>query len=249
MPKSLHLSLLILSCLAISLAASLVAAAPENRVFELAHQRAELVIPQLRALYGSAIRLSAHGQNLVVRAEPDTLSELDALLQALDQPPRQVKLSVRHRTTAKPNGRDRYSPGVYSTGRDSTRSLTVQDQEIARIASGRIARLPVAARGGWSPSVLLDQVEIKSGFLVQPSVISNDQVELRVTAIQDGPLRGRGDYNTADLTTIRRVRSGEWVELGEEHQRRSARGSSRVYGSQLHDNRLWEVRVEVLPVP
>ncbi|NBC49533.1 MAG: hypothetical protein GVY22_16485 [Gammaproteobacteria bacterium] len=245
MPKPLRL----LAGLVLCLCAGLAASALENRVFELEHQRADAVVPQLQDLYGGEIQLSATGQTLVVRAQSERLSEIETLLQRIDRPPRQVQLSLRHRSTAKPSGRDRYSAGVYSTGRDSTRSVTVLDGQVAQISSGRIARVPIAERGGWSPAVLLEEIKMTSGFLIQPSVISNDQVELRITAVQDGPLRGRGDYETADLTTVRRVRSGEWVELGEEHQRRSARGTNRVYGSQLHDNRLWEVKVDVLPAP
>lgn len=243
MPKPLRL----LAGLILCLYATLAAGALENRVFELENRRADEVIPQLRDLYGSEIQLSAMGQTLVVRAKPARLSEIETLLRQIDRPPRQVRLSLRHRSTAKPDGSDRYSAGVYSSGRDSTRSVTVLDQQVAQISSGQIARLPVAERGGWSPAVLLEEVEMTSGFLVQPSVLSDDQVELQITAVRDEPLRGRRDYDTADITTVRRVRSGEWVTLGEEHQRRSTRGTSRLFGSQLHDNRLWEVKAEVLP--
>lgn len=245
MPKPLRL----LAGLVLCLSASLAASALENRVFELEHRRPDEVAPQLEDLYGSEIQLSTTGQTLIVRAKSERLSEIETLLRQLDRPRRQLQLSLRHRSTATPGGRDRYSAGVYSTGRDSTHSVTILDEQVAQISSGRIARVPIAERGGWSPALLLEEIEMTSGFLVRPSVLSDDQVDLQITAIQDRPLRGRGDYETAGLTTVRRVRSGEWVTLGDEHERRSPRGTSRVYGSQLHGNRLWEVKVEVLPEP
>lgn len=245
MQKPLHLLVSLIMCLCASMAVG----AAENRVFELEHRRASDIIPQLRDLYGSEPRLSANGQSLVVRAEPEQLSEIETLLQRIDQPPRQVRLSLRHSSVANSNSREGYSSRSYSTGRDSTRHITVQDQQFALISSGQITRLPVAARGGWSPAVALEDVDISSGFLVRPTVLSEDQVELQITAIHNEPHLGRPAYETADVTTVRRVKPGEWVALGAEDRRRSARGSNRVYGSQLHGNRLWEVQVEVLPLP
>lgn len=243
MPKPRHL----LASILLSLSAGMAAGAPENRLFVLEHRRADTVIDQLRSLYGNDLRLSANGQNLVVRAEPEQLTEIETLLPQLDRPPRQVRLSLRH--IANGNTRAGHSDQVYSTGRQSTQSLTVQDQQVAQISSGQMTRLPVAVRGGWNPAVLVEEVDISSGFLVRPTVLSEHQVELRITAIHNEPYRGRGSEETAQMTTVRRVQPGEWVALGTEDQRRSARGSNRVYGSQLHGNRRWEMQVEVLPEP
>jgi type II secretory pathway component GspD/PulD (secretin) len=72
------------------------AGALENRLFDLQHRRAEDVIAQLRELYGSAIQLSANGQTLVVRATPERVTEIEALLPQIDQPPRQVHAARGH---------------------------------------------------------------------------------------------------------------------------------------------------------
>ncbi|MFP4602254.1 MAG: secretin N-terminal domain-containing protein, partial [Halochromatium sp.] len=243
MPTSRNLLVMLL----LGLSTGMAAGAPENRVFTLAHQRAERVVDQLRGLYGDDLRLSVNGQTLVVRAEPEQLGEIETLLQRIDQPPRQVRLSLRHFANGDPRaGR---SNQVYSTGRQSTRSLTVQDQQVAQISSGEMTRLPVAARGGWNPAALLKEVDISSGYLVRPTVLSEDQVELQITAIHNEPYRGRQSEETARMTTVRRVQPGEWVTLGAEDQRRSAPGNTRSYGSQLHGNRLWELQVELLPAP
>ncbi len=249
MPSEMLKPRYLLTSLLLCLCASIAVGAPETWVFDLEHRRADEIIVRLRELYGREPRLSADGQSLVVRAEVEQLSEIATLLQQIDQPPRQVRLSLRHSSVASSNSREGYSSRSYSTGRDSTRHITVQDQQFAQISSGHITRLPVAARGGWNPAVLLNEVNISSGFLVQPTVLSEDQVELRITAIHNEPHRGGRSDETAEVTTVRRVQPGEWVELGAEDQRRSARGNNRIYGSQLHGDRRWEVHVEVLPSP
>ncbi len=231
------------------LCASIAVGAPENRVFELEHRRADDVIAQLRDLYGNEPRLSANGQSLVVRAEPEQLAEIERLVWQIDQPLRQVQISLRQRNMASGSRRDGYSSRIYSTGRDSTRSVTVQDQQFAQISSGQITRLPVAARGGWNPAVVLKEADLSSGFLVRPTVLSEDQVELEITALHNNHLRGRLDIDTAGVTTIRRVQPGEWVELGAEQQTARTPGNGRVYSSGLNGNRLWEVQVEVLHLP
>lgn len=238
---------LILACLSLLLAIPAAFAAPESHVFELENRRAQTVVPQLRNLYGDDIKLSPDGQNLMVRAEPEQLAEIKTLLRQIDQPIRQVRLSLRHRDMASGEDDSRSSKRVYSTRKDSTRSLVVQDQQIAQISSGRIARLPVAARGGRNPMVILEEVDMTSGFLVRPSVLSEDQVELHITAIRNEPIPGQPDYETAGVVTIRRVNPGEWVELGKERRSARTQQGSRVYSTQSKGNRLWEVKVNVLP--
>lgn len=238
---------LILVFLSLMLTMPFAVGAPESHVFELENRSATNVIPQLRNLYDEGVKLSPDGQNLMVRAEPEQLAEIKSLLKRIDQPVRQVRLALRHREKTSSNGDRKTSSRTYSTTQASTRSLVVQDRQIARISSGRIARLPVAARGGKDPMVILEEVDMTSGFLVRPSVLSKDQVELHITAIRNEPIKGRPDYETAGVVTIRRVTPGEWVELGEERRSTSSRTGSRVYNTQSKSDRLWEVKVEVLP--
>ena len=236
--------------LALTLAPLPISAAPETHVFELQHRKATSVLPQLQNLYGQeGVSFSPDGQRLMVRAEAEQLAEIKSLLSQIDQPVRQMRLSLRHRDMASGENERSGSKRVYSTKKDSTRSLVVQDQQIAQISSGRIARLPVAARGGKDPMVILEEVDMTSGFLVRPSVLSDDQVELHITAIRNEPIPGKPGYETAGVVTIRRVPPGEWVELGEERRSARSQTNSRVHSTQSKGNRLWEIKIEVLPAP
>ena len=237
----------ILIALTLAFATGTAHAEREVHVFELEHRQAESVIPQLQRLYGGdEVSLSPDGQKLMVRATAEQLAEIDQLLRRLDEAPFQVRLNLRHRDL-RSSDEDQRSRRVISTHRESRQSITVQDGEVARISSGTVRRLPVALRGGNDPAALLEEVDMSSGFLVRPSVISPQQVELQITAVRNEPVAGMPDYETAGVMTIRRVSPGEWVELGEERQQIQTREGSRVYrtGGDRQANRLWEIQVEV----
>lgn len=231
--------------LILMLLATTVAAAPETHVFDLEHRRASSVLPQLRGLYGDDATFSPDGQKLMVRAEAEQLAEIDQLLRTLDEPPRQVRLEVRHRDRVS-DSRGVDSERVYSTRRDSVRSITIKDGQMASISSGTVTRVPVAARGGEHPAAVLEEVDLSSGFLVRPSVISDDQVELQITALRNEPIENVTDYHTAGVVTVRRARPGEWVRLGGERSAHQSREGSRVYASSGKKDRIWEVRTQIL---
>ena len=215
-------------------------------VFELEHRQAENVIPQLEKLYGTDdVVFSPDGQKLMVRALPQQLAEIDQLLRQLDAPPYQVRLTLRHRDARSSEER---SSRVTTTRRDSQQTLTVQDGQHARISSGKVARLPIAIRGGNDPAALLEEVDMSSGFLVRPNVITPQQVELQITAVRNEPVVGMPDYKTAGVMTIRRVAPGEWVELGEERTGQQQRDGTRLYetGGRRDENRVWDIKVDVL---
>ncbi|TDT40203.1 type II/III secretion system protein [Halospina denitrificans] len=233
--------------LALALAPLAISAAPETHVFELQHRKATSVLPQLQNLYGQeGVSFSPDGQSLTVRAEAEQLAEIKELLKTLDEPPYQVRMKVRHRDLATGSESRGTTSRVYSTKGNTMRSITVQDGQMARISSGRVTRVPVAAQGNDNPAALLEEVDLSSGFLVKPSVISRNQVELQIVAIRNEPVEGMKDYETAGVVTIRRANPGEWVELGQEKSSMQQREGSRVYATSGDANRVWEINVEVL---
>lgn len=239
-----RLILILLLCL---LVADKAIAEREVHVFELDNRQAEALIPQLQQLYGGDdVVFSPDGQNLMVRARAEQLAEIDQLLRRLDRAAPQLRITLREGTPAEVQ-REQGSR-VISTRRQQSRSVTVESGQVAQIRSGQIRYLPIAVRSGRDPTALLERVEESSGFLVTPTVISEQQVELQITALRDDPIASMPGYETAAVVTLRRVAPGEWVELGSERTEFETLGNSRVIsttdaGSEARD---WYIKVDVL---
>jgi hypothetical protein len=240
---------------------SQVLAQSESRVYQLNNRPGDDVAVQIRELYqGSPVTVTARGQQLVVRGEPDLLDEIGRLVETLDVAPVQLRITVRSRTDSggKRSGAGISASGgqaeisaerrVTSTGSAQERTLVMQDGQSAHITSGQIRTIPVAVRGGRNPAAFLQQVETRSGFLVSPQVISDQAVELSIVSFEEEPANLDG-YETEAVVTIRRVEPGQWVSLGSTATRSSQERSGITYqvNSSRSENRSFEVRVDILP--
>lgn len=252
---TLHLFLVLL------LFSSALAAAPEARTYQLAQRPAESVAQQIRELYPEGqVAITARGQQMVVRGEPDVLDEIGMLVNTMDVAPSQMRITVRSRNNldAKTGGGGfsvnnnqvsvQAERRVTTTRRNQERTLIVQDGQSAHITSGQVRTVPVAIRGGRNPAAFLGQVETRSGFLVSPQVISDQAIELNIVSFEEDADSHVPGYDTEAVMTIRRVEPGEWVELGSTRQRLAGEQSGIVYqtGGSSRENQTFEVRVEVL---
>lgn len=77
---------------------STLALAQESRVYQLNNRTSADVANQIKELYQQApVSVSARGQQLVVRGEPGLLDEIGTLIESIDVPPVQMRISVRYR--------------------------------------------------------------------------------------------------------------------------------------------------------
>ncbi|WP_439136278.1 secretin N-terminal domain-containing protein [Pseudomaricurvus sp.] len=74
-------------------------------VISLQHRPAELIVPALQGVAGSDTQLTASGNQLIVRATPSEMKQLKSLIQQLDQPLAQFRISVRQQGQNNQNGR------------------------------------------------------------------------------------------------------------------------------------------------
>jgi len=233
----------------------------DTRVYELNNRPAGDVATQIRELYQNApVTVSAHGQQMVVRAEPQLLDEIDTLVSTMDVAPAQLRITVRSRENigGKQSGTGLTSSGnqvgvtvtrkTISTGSTRERTLLVQDGQSAHISSGQIRTLPFAIRGGRNPAAILQQVQTRSGFVVSPRVISGRTIELEIVSFEEDPAALPG-YETEALMTLRQVEPGQWVSLGGVSTQTSDGGSGIAYrvNSNRQENRNIEVKVDILP--
>jgi len=238
-----------------------VRAQSQTRIFDLHNRPAEQLVGEIRALYpGNQVHLTSHGQQLVVRASAQDISEIARLIKRLDVPAHQLRITVRRVQDLKKHsqggGVTISSNGVsagagsrtYSTARNSSHSVVVQDGQGAHVTSGSIRRVPVAVQGGRNPAAVLQSVNFTSGFVVRPQYISDHQVELHIIAFNDEPNQDSSKAQTAAVVTIRRVQPGHWVRLGgtEQQQTQEHAGTTWHAGGSKKDNTRYEVRVDVV---
>lgn len=95
--------------------------AQQLEVIPLQHRPAELILPALRDVAGPATQLSAAGNQLVVRATAAEMSQLKALIQQLDQPLAQFRISVRQQGQNSQSGRGVDGGYTYNQGQGGLR--------------------------------------------------------------------------------------------------------------------------------
>lgn len=69
-------------------------AAPTTEIIELGHSLAETLVPVVQPMLSPNERVSAYGNQLVIRAEPERIAEIRALIQDLDKKPSRLRISV-----------------------------------------------------------------------------------------------------------------------------------------------------------
>ena len=223
-------------------------AAPELRTYSLQNRPADDVAAQLHQLYPDELSISSQAQTLIVRAEPRVLDEISTLIETMDVAAAQLRITVRSGNAGDSNrqgGGITINNGnvsvqgerkVITTRRNREQSLIVQDGQAAHIKSGSIQTLPIAISGGFNPAAILQQVDISSGFVISPRVISGQQGDLPA------------GYETEAVMTLRRVSPGEWVELGSTDTRQAGNQSGITYevGGSRQSSQSFSVKVDVL---
>lgn len=71
-----------------------VQAAPTTEIFSLGYSMADTLIPAIKPMLRDDERVSAYGNQLIVRAEPERLEEIRVLLSQIDRRPAQLLISV-----------------------------------------------------------------------------------------------------------------------------------------------------------
>lgn len=235
-------------------------AASELAVIELNHRPPGQLIPELQNLYPqNQASFISDGQRLIVRADTQVVKEVRQLLQVLDVPVAQLRITVRQRETALGSQQgggvslDRRGVQVQAgTKTISTRSqnqhaIVVQSGQTAEVSTGQIRALPVLVQGGQNPAIAYQGVDVTSGLLVTPQLISGKQIELQILA-RDRSMPNN-QLREAAIVTQRRVTPGEWVSLGGVEESSQQEGSGLVYraSSQQEAGQHFEVMVEIMP--
>lgn len=98
------------------ISAAVVQAAPTTEIFSLGYNMAESMIPAIQPMLREDERVSAYGNQLIVRAEPERLEEIRALLNQLDRQPARLMISVANSGGITSSERGYQVDGRISTG-------------------------------------------------------------------------------------------------------------------------------------
>lgn len=220
-------------------AAAKLASAQALEIIALRHRTADQVLQALRPLLEPGATLSAHSNQLIIRASPANLAEIRRALEAIDRPARRLQISVRFGDALQEDSREVGASGTISNrgsridvrGRDS-RSASEErvDQRVLVLDGGRALIHTGESRPIPQPGHTVIH-EVATGIEVVPR-LTGDQVMLDIA-----PQRETHDAVQRVATTVT-TRLGVWTEIGGVQAMASPRS--------LESRRIW-VKVEEAP--
>ena len=213
------------------------AALAEVREIELQHRAAGEIVEQLRGLLDEGEQIAAAGSTLIIRADGESLTAVEKLVSALDRPPEQLIVRIRHmehpqrltpvtesavryRTEGSLSVADRNARYLGNSRREYEQTLRLQEGSAAWFEVGK--DLPYTQEwaaysgeiAGFSEKIAYRR--ISTGFDVAVQQVTGDKVLL---AIQPRVMSAEQSGHSAPELNYSRVGSqiylpfGEWTEL------------------------------------
>lgn len=234
--------LAVLSCL---IFATHVMAATEFKIITLQHRFAEDLLPAIQPLVGSEGTVSGIQNQLIIRATPEKMLEIEQVIAMLDVVRQNLKITVSRQNTQQDqrdgvniSGRKRIGNveiGTQRFPRNATNGIQVDinnnqsntrssSKQFINVIDGERAFIHVGesvpftqewitlTRRYISVQQTTEFVEVTTGFAVRPRSIG-DQIELEITP-RIAKLNQSGFIDFEELSTVVRVKRGEWLDLG-----------------------------------
>lgn len=230
----------------------------ELRVFTLQHHFAKDLYSVITPLVGEEGTVTGMNNQLIVRATPAQLLEIESVIAAMDVPRVNRKITVASNRNQQSTYNNTELSGNVNIGNvtignrqrgqgasiDVTRQQnqsSQNSQQFIQVVDGQRAFIQVGTLVPFTQDWLLitkrytqltrttDWVEVSTGFAVSPRTIGN-QVEVEVTP-RITNLRSQQSIDFETLTTVVRVNLGEWINIGQTMQQRDD-VSRKILGSQ-----------------
>lgn len=230
----------------------------ELRVFTLQHHFAKDLYSVITPLVGEEGTVTGMNNQLIVRATPAQLLEIESVIAAMDVPRANRKITVASNRNQQSTYNNTELSGNVNIGNvtignrqrgqgasiDVTRQQnqsSQKSQQFIQVVDGQRAFIQVGTLVPFTQDWLLitkrytqitrttDWLEVSTGFAVSPRTIGN-QVEIEVTP-RITNLRSQQSIDFETLTTVVRVNLGEWINIGQTMQQRDD-VSRKILGSQ-----------------
>lgn len=230
----------------------------ELRVFTLQHHFAKDLYSVITPLVGQDGTVTGVNNQLIVRATPAQLQEIEAVIATMDVPRVNRKITVASNRNQQSTYNNTELSGNVNIGNvtignrqgrqgasvDITRqqNQSMQNsQQFIQVVDGQRAFIQVGKLVPFTQDWLLitkrytqiarttDWLEVSTGFAVSARTIGN-QVEVEITP-RITNLNNRQTIDFETLTTVVRVNLGEWVNIGQTMQQRDD-VSRKILGAQ-----------------
>ena len=177
-------------------------ATPTTEIVPLSCNMAEDVIPALQPMLRSDERVSAYGNQLLIRAEPARIVELKVLLEQIDQQPSRLRISVSNSGSSSGVERGYRVDGRISTGP-------------ADIIIGQSVPLTTRTTDAYGRIVEQTQYQnVTQGFYATVQ-LNGEMATITLSANNDRLNRNhQGVIDVQRADTVVTARLGEWVTVG-----------------------------------
>lgn len=188
-----------------------------SKVIQLQYVDADKVISLVQPLLQEGEAVSGSGQTLVVKVQPDTLTQIRNLLHKIDTPPVTFEVSI-YQGPADWLQNDQstvsYSTSMSETNMQKSQSVKVMNGESAFVSTDSEAPIVSSVGVGFWTGVNYQQHPIKKGLLVEPT-LQGQQVKLKVRRIREdqNQLQGTQQFDSQQTDTTLMVPMNQWVLL------------------------------------
>lgn len=231
--------------------------AQESWSFPLAHRLPEELVPLIHPLLDPGDVLIPSRNILILRASPEKIREIAAVIEQLDRAPHRLLVTVAQASALAASGmgagtqvQGESGPGgaggnlhghVYQLeGRDTaggSQQVQTLDGHAAQIQMGQ--QLAVPAPYGYGQGIRYQPVS--TGFSVLPR-LAGTEVVVEIEPWSERVSRTRGGViDSRNAHTVLRVRLGEWIEVGsltDTVARESGGFAGRSYSTRSRDDRI-----------
>ncbi len=200
---------------------------------EARYRPAEELAELLRPLLGAFETIIPANGQLIVKASPERIAEIRAVLGEIDKSPHRLLVSVIQGSNlsldtlnAGLSIRGNSSTGVQASGHlyqlqgqdtgGATQQVQTLDGGTATIQAGELAPVPTVSGYGYGYGVGIDYRPVTTGFTVKPRLLSGQgQVLVEVDPWSERPGQAQGGSIAVQGAHVQvRAALGEWVEIG-----------------------------------
>ena len=223
-----------------------------TEIVPLKYRTSADMLPMAQDFLGKDGQVSAYGNQLIIKAEPDKIQELKALVTQLDTAPKRLLITVDTNENNQQNTGDQQTRIInYSTASRDGGIQQIQASEGAPALIQVGQSVPITSSQSNSYGDYSSQTQYRNvtqGFYVNASV-TGDIVHLAISTNRDRMSQERPDVvNVQSTDTTVSGRLGEWITLAGVNRQTQAdkQGLARSYSTQGRDDMTLKVKVEAL---